>query len=111
MIARDHRDPGQGRQASRSALAVRPVQYRWRSHPRAAENGPLAAIREPREGASPCTTEDVKPVRWRLRLAFCKVYLFARFLEKVLVKCFETVCEAQDLETIISTDDPNLQLR
>ena len=40
------------------------------------------------------------------------IYLFVvRVVEKVLVAPFETVCEAQDLKTIISTDDPNLQLR
>ena len=34
-----------------------------------------------------------------------------RFVQKILVLGFEIVRKTQDLKTIISTDDPNLQLR
>jgi hypothetical protein len=47
----------------------------------------------------------------RLRLAFYRLYLFARFLQKVLVEGFQIVCETQHLKTVAITDGPEFQLR
>src|SRR6266849_1551437 len=38
-------------------------------------------------------------------------YSIARVVKKVLVTALKVICKAKDLKTIVSTDDPNLQLR
>src|SRR5439155_24910775 len=61
----------------------------------------------PRDRCEPCG------ISYCICLARCLPddYSIARVVEKVLVERFECVGEAQDLKTIIRTDDPNLQLR
>lgn len=38
-------------------------------------------------------------------------YLIARVVEKILVATFKVIFKAEDLKTIVSTDDPKLELR
>jgi hypothetical protein len=79
--------------------------------------------RETLNRRAPGGTAQRKPLAFKARgshMALARlaigltIYLLVRVLEKGLLErcfpCHEFVCKAEDLKTVVSTDDPNMQL-